>query len=222
MEEPPGAPWQRGPFQIDLHRTLPGAEAPPARVWQALNAEAGEMVVGERAVRVLHEHARLAHVALHAAHHGPQVAQPIADLEAALSRADTGAWRAAARVAALIGAEGAFANGLSLAPEGRALCAALGLEPTPSTAWLLKSLGGVPVAEGIERLRQARGARAKAAILLDEAFPSAEFMRWWVPIARRSRRGLAAAYVWRLVYLAANTPRGLLEWIRATRKRTAN
>jgi hypothetical protein len=222
MEAPLGVAWRRGPFLVDLHETLPGAEAPPARVWQALSAATTAMEVGGRSVRVLNEHARLAHVALHAAHHGPLVAPPIADLAAALARLDTDSWQAAARVAAAVDAEAAFANGLCLLPGGRALCDALGLHARPSTAWLLQAAGGVPVADGLERLRQTPGAGAKASILLHEAFPSPEFMRWWTPLARRSGRGLAAAYAWRLLYLAGNTPRGVVAWKRARRRASAS
>lgn len=218
MERPPAAAWRRGPFFVDLHETLPGARASREAVWTVLHKGAKELPVGGMNVQVLDEPARLVHIALHAAHHGPGVAQPLRDLRAALVRFGPGEWGQARRVAEALDAVPAFAIGLSLLPEGREVCVQLGLEPSPSPEWLLRALGGIPVAEGLERLRTAPGMRQRAKILLAELFPSAEFMRWWSPFARRSRRGLAAAYLWRLAFLTVRAPGGIRAWRRARRQ----
>ena len=75
----------------------------------------------------------------------------------------------------------------------------------------------VPLAHGFEELATTRGIRAKLAVLRQELIPSAEFMRWWSPLARRGPLGLAASYVWRPLYLALKAGPGLLAWRRARR-----
>lgn len=208
MESPPSQPWRRDRFAVDLHATLAGATVEAREVWTVLRAGATEQSVGGRALLVLGETERLAHIALHAGHHGPAVERPVEDLRRALARIEIDGWRAAADVAAQIGALATFAAGLGLLPEGRALLAHLGLE----TADRGRS-PDLPVAAGIARLGEASGFRAKASLLRHEILPSADFMRWWTPLARRSRRGLVAAYAWRWVYLLWH---GARVWIGAT------
>jgi hypothetical protein len=218
MEAPPSAPWSRGPFAVDLHDTLPGATAPREHVWDVLSADTVELALGDGTVDALGESARLAHVVLHAAHHGARVDQPLRDLAAALEQIPDERWLAAAEVASQLGAAAPFANGLTLLPEARGLARRLGIEARPSTAWLLQAAGGVPVAAGLERLRTAGSTSAQMRILVDELFPSPEFMRWWTPLARRSRGGLVAAYVSRAAYLALHAPAGVRAWRRASKE----
>jgi hypothetical protein len=217
MESTPAAAWRRGPFSVDLHETLPGASAARSVVWTVLREGAKELPIGGVNVRILGERARLVHIALHAAHHGPAVAQPLRDLRAALVRFGSEEWARARSVAEALDAGPAFEIGLSLLPEGREVCNELGLEPGPSPEWLLRA-GGVPLAEGFERLRTAPGMGQRAKILIAELFPSPEFMRWWSPLARRSRRGLAVAYLWRLAFVTARAPAGIRAWRRARRQ----
>jgi hypothetical protein len=220
MNSPPSAPWVRGPFSVDLHETLPGARAARNRVWDLLSWESVELEVGGRPVRALSERARLVHIALHAAHHGPGVAQPLRDLEQALKRVGAVGWSRASELSHDMGAAEAFMNGLSLSEGGRRLADELDMELAPSTAWILHTAGGAPVAEGLERLRTAQGVKQRAQILAHELVPSPDFMRWWSPLARRSRRGLAAAYLWRIIYLASRAPGGVRVWRRARRQST--
>jgi transcriptional regulator with XRE-family HTH domain len=219
MEAPPSHPWRRGRLTVDLHETVPGATAARPTVFAELNTGAEVLEVAGGRVPVPGEHARLVLVALHAAHHGPRVPGPLNDLRAALERGSEDDWSSAARCAAAIGAEGAFAEGLSLAPAGAALLARLGIESRTSVAWLL-ARDGPPVAAGIERLASAAGVSARVAVLRDELLPTAEFMRWSSPLARRSSRGLAAAYVQRWFYLLSRGPRAFAAW-RQARKRLA-
>jgi putative nucleotidyltransferase-like protein len=208
MDDPPSHPWRRGAVLVDLHETLPGATADRRHVWAVLRGGSTELSIGGRPTRVLGEPARLVHLALHAAHHGARVEPPLRDLRRALELRSDDDWAAAAAVAERIGASTAFATGLGLLPDGRRLLSRLDLEdigPAESPSGAEE----VRLASGIERLSAARGLRAKAAMLGGELFPSPEFMRWWIPLARRSRRGLLAAYVWRLIYLVRYAPPAL-------------
>jgi hypothetical protein len=217
MESPPAAPWHRGPFSVDLHEALPGALVPPQRAWGVLAGGLASMDVGGRAVTVLRPDARLVHVVLHAAHHGPRVAQPIDDLRAAAARLDVVDWVAALDVAERIGATAAFANGLSMLPETRALGRRLRIGVRPSREWVLATSEGAHLAVGLDRLLRTRGPCAKATLVRHELFPSRDFMRWRHPLARRSSRGLVAAYAWRVVDLAVRVPRAAWIWLGAGR-----
>lgn len=198
MESLPAQPWRRDGFEVDLHEKLPGASAEPGRAWALLRAGAAQQAVGGRTVLALGESARLVHVALHAAHHGPGTVNPIEDLRRALELVDNDAWERAAEVARGLDALGPFASGLALLPEGRRLLARLGLEDEARRA---RPPDLPVVAAGLVRLGAASGSRAKASLLRHELLPSADFMRWWTPLARRSRRGLVVAYPWRWLYL---------------------
>lgn len=211
MEDPPAEPWRRGAFLIDLHRRIPGTSGDAAAVFETLRTDATDLVVAGYELPVLGAAARLAHVALHAAHHGPGHPQPLEDLSRALELAHDRTWASAVRAAERIGAAGSFAAGLGLLPEGAALRDRLGLVAHPEADWLLRP-GGVPLAGGFERLARVPGASAKWRMLAGEAVPTVSFMRWWSPLARRSRRGLLAAYAWRLVYLGWHAPRALRAW----------
>lgn len=214
MERPPSAQWQRDTFQVDLHEGLDGAEADPKYVWAFLWARRVEHVVSGRSVAALDPSARLVHIALHAAHHGPAAEKPVRDLRQALARLDDAGWAEASATAATIEASSAFATGLRLVPEGRAVLERLGIASRPDAGWFLET-GDIPIAAGIERLRLARGVGAKLRMIGYELVPSREFMRWWSPLARRSRVGLLAAYVWRWIYLAWHAPEAILAWRRA-------
>jgi hypothetical protein len=217
MESPPSFPWSRDGLAVDLHVTLAGATADPASVWEVLRSGAAEQVVGGREVRTLGEPARLAHLALHAAHHGPRVEPPLRDLRRALERCSDERWAEAAAVADRIGASTAFANGLGLVPAGRERSARLGLAADYSAAWRL-GVQDEPLAAGIERLARAPGLRGKGAMLRDELFPTPEFMRWWTPKVRGSWPGLPRAYAWRWSYLARQGPSAVRAWRRARRQ----
>lgn len=217
MERPPASPWVRDGVTVDLHERIPGTGADAARAWAALREGAVPQRLAGRTVMVLGEPARLAHLALHAAHHGRGAESPLRDLERGLELFADSAWSRAASVASEIGAMDAFAAGLQLVAAGRALAARLGLEERPRPEHLLVR-EAPPMVEGLERLGSARGLRAKAGILRDELLPPAEFMWWWSPLARRSRRGLVAAYVWRPLYLGWHAPRAVLARRRLRRR----
>jgi len=75
-------------------------------------------------------------------------------------------------------------------------------------------LRGGPGALGVARLAAASGTRKRARAMAHAAFPSADEMRWWTPLARRGRGGLAAAYVLRAGRLCARTVPSAIAWYR--------
>jgi Uncharacterised nucleotidyltransferase len=185
---------------VDLHRTLPGAEAPAGDAWSALTRATEPMAVEGVEVEVLAPPARAVVVALHAAHHGTSERKPIDDLERALVRLDRDGWASAARLAAEIGAAEPFAAGLRLVPAGGALAGELGLAATTSSEVELRANPPAPLAIHLEWLRQARGPRAKARLVWRLLFPPRAFMEP-PPGTRRPRLALARAYLARIAKL---------------------
>jgi hypothetical protein len=216
MESIASYAWVRGEEQIDLHSTIWGAEAPPARTWQVLSAHTVKMNIGGRHLDVLAPGARAMHVALHAAQHGYDDGKPVLDLRLALELLPIELWREAANVAAEINAVGGFATGLRMLPEGQILAAKLGVQRETTVDAVLRH-EHVPVAQGFEQLARTPSLRGKLGVLRREFLPTVHFMRWWSPLARRGKVGLVAAYIWRPVYLALHAGPGLIAWRRARR-----
>lgn len=212
--------WERAVdgARIDLHRTLVGIEAPPEHVWSAFVADAEETSVGGVAVDTSGVRARVLSVALHAAQHGARSGKPLADLERALACIPVSVWRDAAALAHELDATSAFAVGLRLRPDGVRLAAELGLASDLTPEVVLRSRTPPPLSRGFGRLARTGGVGAKARLIARELVPSPEFMRFSSSLARRGPLGLAAAYVWRTVWLALRAPAGLLAWRRATRE----
>jgi Uncharacterised nucleotidyltransferase len=216
MESFTSHPLARGDEDVDLHCTIWGIEVPPERAWEVLSANTEPMNVGGRTLPVLAPAARAMHVALHAAQHGYDEGKPVHDLELALEVLPDDLWAEAAAVAAELDALGGFATGLRLLPAGRSLAERLGVDREASVDALLR-VAHVPLSQGFEELANTRGVRAKLAVVRGELAPTADFMRWWSPLARRGRLGLAAAYLWRPLYLALRAGPGLVAWRRARR-----
>jgi len=216
MESITSHPWGREDQDVDLHCTLWGIGVDPARTWEVLSARTMPLKVGGRELRVLAPAPRAMHVALHVAQHGYADGKPMRDLEAALELLSDELWAEAAKVAAELDALAGFATGLRLSPEGLALAERLGIASEASVDSLLR-VAHVPLAQGFEELATTPGLRGKLSILRGELLPTPEFMRWWSPLARRGRLGLAAAYLWRPLYLAVRTGPALIAWRRARR-----
>jgi glycosyltransferase involved in cell wall biosynthesis len=215
MESLTSYPWIRGSMDnVDLHCSLWGIEASPEVVWETLSAHTERQRVGRREVSVLAPGPRALHICLHAAQHGLNATQQLEDLRRALASLPPDVWHEAAEFAERLEATGALVTGLRLLPEGRTVVGRLNLQEVMSVTAVLRQ-PSVPTAEGFEQLARTRGVRAKLALLRAELFPTRGFMEWWVPLAARGRRGLVAAYAWRLAWLAWRTPRGLLAWRRA-------
>ena len=208
--------WRRAEDHVDLHSTLIGIRADPRLVWAIVWPRSETELVAGTAVRVLDLAARALHVALHAAQHGRDERKPLEDLRRALELVPQQTWLEVAALAKRLQATEAFATGLRLSPSGVALAARLGLASETSTDATLR-LEPVPLALAFEHLASTQGCRARLRLVLRELFPTAAFMRWWSPLARRGPVGLAAAYCWRPLWLLAHLGPGLLAWQRARR-----
>jgi hypothetical protein len=195
---------------VDLHRSLPGAEVDDERLWSTLSASTEEIRLGDLTVRTLSQPGRLMHAALHAAQHGG-TGRDLEVLERGLERVEIEVWRAAADLAARLEAEPAFVQGLAMLPAGMELADRLGLDPPPAIDVELRAAGAAE-ALTLSRLHRTRGPRARAALVWHKLFPPPTFMRKWSPLARRGRLGLAAAYIYRPVWVAGRAPRALRAW----------
>lgn len=217
MHAPLATEWVRGGEVVDLHVSLRGAQADASAVWAALAPSLDEQVVAGRTVKTLGETVRLVLVVLHVAHHGERHQGPLRDLERALERVPTERFATAQEFAARIGAEEAFAAGLGSHPAGRRLATRLSIDTSPSAARLYAA-SPVPLVAGFEALARTPRVRRKIALLVAEVVPSRDFIRWWSPIARRGRVGLAAAYVGRILWLLVRTPRAFSIWLAIRRR----
>ena len=208
---------RRSGSSVDLHRTLGGARAPAARAWAALSRDTEWLKVGTVQVEIPSIPARALHASLHAAHHGALSGKPLVYLERALERADDDVWAQAADLALELDALEPFSAGLRLLPTGRALAARLDLDAPRSVEVLLKAADDRPLAASFEWLVQARGTRAKVRLVRELLVPEPAWVRASYPFARRSRRGLMAAYLVRLTRIPRYGLQALVAWRRARR-----
>jgi hypothetical protein len=203
---------------VDLHRTIIGARAADAVVWDIMRRETESIQIGGRQLEGLNAAATALVVALHVAQHGRQTSKPLDDLRQALERLSQATWNEAARLAMQLDATESFGAGLRLLPAGRSLADDLSLRTTLTAESVLRSGTPPPTALGFEWLTHVPGTRAKARLLAAKLVPDVEFMREWSALARRGKVGLALAYVARPLWLAWHTPRGFLAWARARRR----
>jgi hypothetical protein len=207
MESFHSHPWKsKNRPEVDMHATLEGIGADMDVVWRELTAERETLTLPDGKVEMLAEPGRLLHVALHVAQH--REGKAVTDLQRALARVGDDAWARAAGLAERTDSMAAFLSGLRVVDEGQALIGRLGLREVHSVETLLRA-ERVPLAEGLHELSEARGVRAKLRLALSEVFPSPDFLRWWSPLARRGRAGLALAYLWRPLYLLSRLPTAL-------------
>lgn len=208
--------WMRGVAFVELHVTLTGIGVAPAEVWASLTEGSGTLSLRGQTVRTLAVPARLLHVALHAAQHGPDFAKPLRDLELACSAHGIDDWRAAAELAARLRAVDALSAGLDLVPRGREVKRELELPDASDPFVLLRARSASPVALGVARL-VGETPRARLKHVLRVLMPTPAFLRWWTPIASRGRLGLLVAYLWRYTYLAGTLPGALRSFNHARR-----
>jgi hypothetical protein len=208
--------WSHGWEQIDLHQSFWGLAGARGEVWTALSAHIEPGTVAGRPVQVLDVPARLLLIVLHALHHGPSRPKPMEDLRRAVAQVGDDDWRAALGLGTALGAVPAFAAVLPAVAGGAGLSARLGLGPAAGVR-AAATRSGLGVSDGIERFTQAPGAPAKARIIAAEMAPSAAFMRWKYPFARRGRRALGAAYVLRAGELTVTAARLAAAWARGRR-----
>lgn len=203
MESYASDPWFREGEDIDLHSTIYGLRARHEDVWAVLGSETEPMAIGGAQLPVLAEAPRAMHVALHAAQH--QDGKAIYDLHKAVAKLDEQIWWRAAEVARRLDGLPAFVAGLRLDERGAEIVERMGLSRVRSTHTELRA-GQVPLAESLNELLETPGWRAKLAFTRAEMFPRTAFMRWWSPLARRGRLGMAVAYVWRPLYIVLRAP----------------
>jgi hypothetical protein len=202
---------------IDLHWNLSGVSASPERTWAALVGRTESLEVGARPARVLNDEATALMTALHNAHHGARWERAVPDLERAIERLSPRSWTAAAALAGELGADEAFAAGLSLSPAGAELATRIGLASAISLEYRLRAGEISYGAWALHRIRTARGARARMRVLAQVVVPPPSAMRQFFPLARRGWRGLAAAYLLRPLRLMIAAGPTAAEYVRARR-----
>ena len=209
--------WQRASdgAEVDLHTTIVGVGVPPHELWALLSENVEPVEVARARLDGLNAEATLVVVALHAAHHGTELRQPLEDLSRAIERFSRGSWTAAAALADRLAAMPAFAAGLRLLPAGAALAERLALPDAASAEVILRAGSAPPMALGFEWLAHVPGVRAKARLVAGKLVPDGEFMRAWSPLARRGKVGLAVAYGFRIVWIAWHAIPGFIAWSRA-------
>lgn len=204
--------WIRGSENVDLHCTLWGFAADPAAVWAELSAATVPIELEGREIPTLGAAARALLLATHAAKHGDGWA--VTDLERGIRILPLELWQQAAALAERLDATPAFVAGMGLTPAGPALVTRMGISPLALPEASLRAWR-VPMALGLEQLSKTPGIGAKLRFIIRELFPTPAFMRWWIPLARRGRLGLGAAYVWRLLWASRNAVPAFRAWRRA-------
>jgi hypothetical protein len=202
---------------VDLHRRLPGVGVAAERAWLILSRDTTTVSLQGQRVPALSLPARALHVALHAAHHGVDVAGPLHDLERALVLGDDELWSAAMALAQELAATDAFAAGLRLSLTGAELADRLGLAAGGSVRVRLLAASPPPVALGFAQLAETRGLWARTTIVARKLAPPPDFIRHWDPRAAQSRSNLLRAYLRRPIWLLARAPAGFRAWQRARR-----
>lgn len=195
--------WNRATSQVsvDLHTNLAGIGVSSEEAWRVMSRKTEVHYVASTRVEVLAPGARALHVALHAAQHGARWRWGVEDLSRALQRVPFSVWQEAAELASTLEAMAPFAAGLSLLPKGRAIKRRLSLPDATTVEVALRATTPPDLALGLQRLATIPGLRAKSVFALRKLFPPAPWMRTWLPLARRGRVGMAAAYGWRPVWL---------------------
>ena len=200
---------------VDLHHTLVGVGAPSDVVWTTLTEGTEWMPLGEARVEVLPVPARALVVALHAAQHGLGAEGPLEDLRRALELLSFENWEAARGLALKLEALAPMAAGLRLLPAGRTLAARLELGDVRSVETVLRSESAFTMALGFDWLSRTSGVRPRMKFLARKLVPQPAFLRAWSPLARRGRSGLAAAYLWRIIWLLIHAGPAYVAWRKA-------
>ena len=212
--------WARGGSrrsEIDLHHRLFWVRGHAGEAWRELSANTEILELGDARVEILGVTARVMLVAMHAAEHGARSNKPIRDLALALERVAEPEWRRASALAGRLGAGEAFASGLALLPAGADLAERLRLHQRASVEMRLHAETMQPTVLGLKWMLESRSWRSRAQRLWRELLPPPEFIRVWRPLARRGPGGLAAAYVWRPLWLMWKAPAALRQLLRVRR-----
>lgn len=203
---------------VDLHRTLWGIPLSNGEAWAGLAAETQWVTIRGVPAETLAPPGRALHLALHAAQHGRAEELPLADLARALDTFPSSLWEDAAALAGRLRASEAFAAGLDLLPQGKALRRSLGLSEPHSVEVLLQMQSPPLTALGFHQLASVPGLPGKARYIVRKLTMPPPWMRRVYPLARRGRLGLVATYAWRPFWLALHAGRGFTAWRRARRR----
>ncbi|HTL28074.1 MAG TPA: nucleotidyltransferase family protein [Tepidisphaeraceae bacterium] len=203
--------WQRGIVSVDLHQRVAGCTMPDDVTWKIFSEHSESITIAGSSAKIPSRSALALIVALHAAHNGPRMPKPLADLERALDRFDDETWHEAAQLAENVGALPAFAAGLRLLPAG----AARAPEVDPTVDVALRSSGAPPLSLGLDWLMRTNSLSEKAALVKHVVLPPPGALRTWRPLARRGRAGLIAAYVSQPLWLLRHAIPSLRAVIRA-------
>jgi hypothetical protein len=205
---------------VDLHWRLFGTKVPPASLWATLRRQTAELELHRRRVRILAPPASALHLAIHAAQSGPLGPKALADLDRGLELWPFEVWKSASRIADELLAADVFAAGLRLRPEGEALARQLQLPATPELDWLILNGGSRPRGTfHLRRLGEARGWRAKGAVLRRALLPSEAWISRLDPSVDRGRLRLGVAYAGHILVRAPVWT--LKSWIFLRRARRA-
>jgi hypothetical protein len=201
---------------IDLHWGISGVTVAPARVWETVNTHTVSLAIGGHPAWVPDDALTALLVVLHAAHHGGQHGSTMTDVEHAITRIGAGEWGRARDLALSLGAGEAFASGLALSPAGRELAQQLGTHASPTLEYRLRSEQTEFRVWALHRLANARGL-SRVRVIAEVLAPPPGAMRRFEPLARRGRRGLAAAYLLRAPRLLLTAVPALADYLRARR-----
>jgi hypothetical protein len=208
--------YRRGDVMVDLHQTLLGVTADADRFWEALAPHREQMRIAGAHVDVLDPAGRAFVLALHSAKDGARDEKPIRDVQRALEILPLELWRAAAAIAAKVGAGEAFAAGLRRCPTGREVAALLGLSSHVSRHVALREEAPAALSVGVDWLLRSKGSRHKVVLVARKIVPPPAFLRDWSPLARRGSWGLALTYLWRPIWLMWRAPAAVWAVVRAS------
>jgi hypothetical protein len=222
-QDPGGTAFnRRGGGMVDLHCQLPGLDGDPGAIWGLLAASAARQVIGGVELWVPDRDTVLLHVVLHAAHHANQVdGKPLEDLRRALALVDEAEWSRALELARAYQGVQAFVAGLRLLPDGEVLALRLGIGEVRSFQHEIRRKDNVIAEELYALLSADTGIGQKLVIAASDIFPRPDYMRWWSPLARRGRLGLAGAYLWRAIWIIGQAPAAIHTLWRIQRARWA-
>jgi hypothetical protein len=196
-----------GGGMVDLHCQLPGLDGDPDAIWSRLAASAELQMIAGVELRVPDRDTVLLHVVLHAAHHANRVNdKPLEDLRRAITLVEEPEWLRVLEFARAYQGVPAFAAGLRLLPQGEDLARKLDLGEVRSLHHEIRREDNA-IAEELHALLSADvGIGRKLAIATSDFFPRPAYMRWWSPLARRGKLGLAGAYLWRTIWIIGQAP----------------
>ncbi len=215
---PHASTWRRTSDQatVDLHITLAGCGVPPVRVWSLLREHTRRSTIGTTEVAVLDDVALACHLALHAARTGVKDPKPPSDLRRGLEILGDDTMRAAATVAAQLGAMPAFVAGLRMVPESSKLADELGGGVYVPVELAVRALTEVRGTGTLNALHAARPWR-RPLLVVQRVFPSKVVLRRSMPLAARGTFWLVACYLLRPVWMATQLSSAIRAWRRAAR-----